>query len=94
MGDGGENCVMCKRRLVDNEDALGIVAGVAKEGDGFHGADVHERIICDDCSPKIEGMINHHEELTKFFKGLAKDTSMQDSVAQIAYELNIDLGRY
>lgn len=91
--DGNEVCVMCGRNLEDEEDATGISSGVAKENDGFHESDSPWEVIGSCCARKVEGFIEHHEGLTKFLEDVAKNPSMGDTAKQIAYELNITLGK-
>jgi hypothetical protein len=93
--DGNEVCTMCGRHLDDEEDAMGISGGVAKENDGFHESDSPWEVVgsyCG-CSNKVEGFIRSHKELTKFFEKASKDSSLGEMASHLAYEMNITLGK-
>lgn len=89
--DGNEVCVMCGRRLDDEEDATGISGGVAKENDGFYMSDTPWEVVGSCCSGKLHGFIEAHVSLTEFLNEAVNKSLLEEKVRHLAYELNIIL---
>ena len=60
-------------------------------GDGTGACCMCERALGDDES--LLATTNRQEELTELLKVAAKEPTVHDKAVQMAYELNIDLGR-